>query len=153
VKSFVAQPSVMLVLVLLVAALVVVFFPDLRSEKGAAVEVVKAPVESAVPAVPVAPAVAPQASPAVGEKPVPMVEQVVAAKTPEPSNAAMPPAAAIVASAPVVQVVPVKPATVASAQVNVPSTAPVPGIIRFKASANAWVKVADSKGVVQFEKC
>jgi len=137
-KSFVSQPTVMLVLALLVAAVVVVFFPESKLSKGAEQDA-KAPVAAVVPAAPVA-----EPAPAVPvAKPVPPAEPAVA--TPPAPVAAVTAVAAAAASAPVAAS---KPAVVASA-VAAPA---VPGIVRFKASGSAWVKVTDSKGVVQFEK-
>lgn len=129
-KSFVSQPSVMLVLALLVAAVVVMFFPETKAGKLAEqdakspAEAVAGPAKPAPEPVPVAPAAAPTLAAAPALIPAP------AASAPTVASAVV-----TAASAPAVAAVPA-----------------LPGIVRFKASGSAWVKVTDSKGVVQFEK-
>lgn len=139
--AFVSRPAVLLVAALLLAALAVVLFPEARSSVGMAELVKPLAAQALAPAATevklgAAPAVADMATPATAaspqalQAPLAAVSAVVAAV--QPPVAAPAPAAAL-AAAP-------------------EATAAAPGVLVFKASARAWVRVSDSKGVVQFEK-
>lgn len=138
-----AKPRVLVVLVLVIGALVLTFFPDVQRSE-APVEVVqlkdRAPVEPA----PVN---------------VPLLQGGVAA------DAAAPVAASPVAVVPAAEVVQSQPAP-APAAVTAPSAAPVvapdgnraissgaaTGLVVLKARGSSWVQVADAKGVVLLSK-
>jgi cytoskeleton protein RodZ len=131
-KSFAAKPAVLAVLALLLGALVVLFFPEQRHVEPAVVAVpadAASPTDTAPPDAAQAPAV-----------PAPL--------------ASVPPA--VVANSGTDSVSsPQVPAKIASAPSAAASSAPavaIPTVIAFKAKSEAWVRVTDAKGTVQFEK-
>lgn len=141
--AFASKPTVLVVVALLLAALAVVLFPEARNTVGMA--------ESAKPA------------PADVPSPEPVTLQVTkdvvmpAAPADKPMLAASSPAAVPIAAAVPEVVVPVAapvPAKAASASATASSDAgsAVSGLLVFKAKSRAWIRVSDSKGVVQFEK-
>lgn len=120
-----AKPSVWLVAALVLAALAVIWYPKASMSDHAAQAVLPASPSSEASPVVVADVTA-QSVPSVPASSAPAVA-VIPAPTASSSGAA-PAASAAVASA------------------------PAPDTVVFKAKASAWVKVSDSKGVVQFEK-
>lgn len=136
--ALLSRPTVLLVAVLLLAALVVVLLPETRSSVGMAA------MTKAEPAEPMAATVA---SAAVAAAPAAAPALEASAQAP----AVVPAVAAIQAPASAPVVAPVK---VASANVTASSDASpaTDGVLVFKAKSRAWIRVSDSKGVVQFEK-
>lgn len=141
VGHFASKPSVLLVALLLLAALAIALFPEARNTVGLN--------DSAKQVLSSMPAVAPPASDA-----VPAAIPVVAAKAPvaQPIPQASADLAAAVPEA--VKAPADLPAKPASSAVTVsPDAAPAAaGLLVFKAKSRAWIRVSDSKGVVQFEK-
>jgi cytoskeleton protein RodZ len=147
--AFVSKPSVLAVLALLLAALAVVFFPESRNfaPQPPAVPVDKA---SEVPV----PLAAPQASAA---EAMAAGIQTVDQNAQSAVNGALPVAAS--ASAPLgvdkvagLALAAAKPASVPALAASVPQVPATGGLLLFKASSSAWIRVTDSHGVVQFEK-
>jgi cytoskeleton protein RodZ len=142
--AFASKPTVLVVAALLLAAMAVVFFPEARNTMGIA--------ESAKPA------------PADIPPPEPLTLQVAkdvvlpAAEADKPLLAASNPTAAVPIAAAVPEVVPPVAAPVpakaasASATVSPDAGSAASGLLVFKAKSRAWIRVSDSKGVVQFEK-
>ena len=131
--TFVSRPAALWVIGLLVAALVVLYFPEVHTTASKAVVPAVTPVDGATsgsPAVPATLASAPS---------VAVLEAVV-----------------LTASAPAMVVPPtskaVSEAPVAATQVSAPATATPADLLVFKAKSSAWVRVSDAKGAVQFEK-
>ncbi len=122
--ALLTRPAALWVLGLLVAALVVVFFPESRSTVHLPEAV--APVQPPAPALPAANG----------------SEAALPLNTPAQLAPAI--AAAVSAPAPVASAAPA-----AALQASVPADAEV---VVFKVNAKAWVRVLDAKGVVQFEK-
>ena len=130
-KSLAARPAALLVAGLLLAALAVVFYPISHNTEP----------NLSVTNAPTAPVAAPVDAPKlamVGMEPVASSSQPVSTHA--------------IKVQPLVQVpVPAVPAPVASvAAVN--PVAVVSEVVAFKAKSSAWIRVSDSKGVVQFEK-
>lgn len=133
-KSFATKPAVLAVLALLLGALVVLFFPEQRHVEPAVVPPVAASADAASP-VETAPGDATQAPAA--PAPLANVPAVVVAN--DGTNS--------VSSAQV----PAKMASAVSAASAAPAVA-IPTVIAFKAKSEAWVRVTDANGTVQFEK-
>lgn len=124
-KAFISRPAVLLVSALLLAALVVVFYPESHSGDQHA-------------------AVAVSASSTTSPTPIPMLASAASSVNPVlPSVAPTP--AVVSGSATIVSGLP------SAAMASEPRSA-ASDIVIFKATASAWVRVSDSKGVVQFEK-
>jgi cytoskeleton protein RodZ len=122
--AFVSRPAALWVIGLLVAALVVLYFPEVHTTASKAVVTAVAPVDGATSGSPVVPAALASAPAAAG------LESVVST-----------------ASAPA----PVAPSAVKAVSEAVAATAPL-DLLVFKAKSSAWVRVSDAKGAVQFEK-
>ena len=134
-SAWAARPAMLWVIVLLLAALVVVFFPDVHptvsNTDTAAVAVAMSPTIAEPPAAREAPAAsAPQ--------------EAASAAAPVAAEA---PTAPVAAAAPAVAAAPTAAPAVAAAPVAEPT-----GVVAFKARESSWVRVTDSKGAVQFEK-
>jgi cytoskeleton protein RodZ len=141
--AFASKPTVLVVAVLLLAAMAVVLFPEARNTVGMA--------ESAKPV----PADVPPSEPLTLQVAKDVVLPAEAADKPvlAASNppAAVPIAAAVPEVPPVAAPVPAKAASV-SATVSPDAGSVASGLLVFKAKSRAWIRVSDSKGVVQFEK-
>lgn len=139
-----AKPRVLVVLVLVIGALVLTFFPDVqRSDPPAEVVQLKdkAPAEPAPVSVPVPPSgVAPDvAPPPVTAAPAAVVPAaVVVQNQPAPLPAPAP------AAVPVQSAVPVTSPDSKRMESNSSAT----GVLVLKARGSSWVQVADAKGVV-----
>jgi len=174
--AMLSRPATLAVVVLLLAALAVVFIPEARDSVGMG-EMVKS-----------ASAVLPSSSTAStnAAEPVPMAAVTLltekpqaAGAAPETSAVSPPPATStVIINTPKVPAVPVaappqapaavaalpasaaKPAASAAARpaaapAAVPAaaaSAPASGLLVFKARERAWIRVSDAKGAVQFEK-
>jgi len=126
------KPAVLAVMGLLLAALVVAFWPASRSAPTEEAP----PVALEKPAVPAdAPAPVPVANPQVVTEANPPTAPVLAPVAEAPAKAASAPAAVV-------------PAPVASSA----AVAAVNAVMTFKATSTAWVRVTDSKGVLRLEK-
>lgn len=140
-----AKPRVLVVLVLVIGALVLTFFPDVQHSE-APVEVVQpkneAPAEPTPASVPLpqesvgADVAAPVATPPVAVVPAAVVAQNQPAPAPAP------------AVAPVQGVAPV----VSPDNSRVVSSGTATGILVLKARSSSWVQVADAKGTVLLSK-
>lgn len=148
--AFVSRPTALVVIALLLAVVAVLFVPETFSPFGA-----PAPEATVMPAPPV-----PEVPQSVKEGNV-VLAPVQSALPVEPASsvAVAPPARSEspAASAPQLKsqatVVAVSPAQAANPVVSASqSGAAVSGLVVFKARANAWVRVRDSQGVIQFEK-
>lgn len=171
VGDVIGRPSVLLVLVLMIGALVLAFFPESRT-----------PTDTTDVAVPVSPAavVVPMVIPAAGVASAPLSEAevkgvevasppVLVASTPALSPSPLIPASGAIAPAAAVVAVP-KSASPVNAQVSAPKTvasSPITagaansgpdvaglsgGLIGFSVRGPSWVEVTDAKGVVQLRK-
>jgi cytoskeleton protein RodZ len=142
--ALLGRPTVVLVAMLLVAAVVLVFLPD----SGITADTTETPAPSQ-------PAQALQ----VPVNPVVSVEPVLAASNPASSSAVVPSVLPAVAS-PVSQSDPVKPAPVAvvppekglTTAAEVLSKGDGPAVVGFRVRGPSWVEVTDAKGVVQLRK-
>lgn len=126
--AFVSRPPVLMVAALLLAALAVLLFPEARNTV-AAVGAIKTDAVA-----PEAKLAEPAPAPAVTEKPLPASPEApvqAAAVAPEQAKA---------------------PAPLPAAAASPEASATANGLLVFKAKSRAWVRVSDSKGVVQFEK-
>jgi cytoskeleton protein RodZ len=141
-KSFLTKPAVLFVVVLLLGALALAFWPEARHVEPSAEAPAAAPTADAAPGV-AASNEAAQVAVAPASVPLPapnLVPEGVAA------------AAAIVAPA---VAAPAKVASAPASQASSAASAIVksgPMVIAFKVKAQAWVRVTDAKGAVQFEK-
>ena len=128
-RNLFARPAALWVIGLLVAALVVLYFPEVHTAGKAVISTVVSADGSG------------------GTTPVPAISSV-----PVASGAEV--AVAPVTSAPV----PVKAASesgavaAAPAEVSAPPQVATADLLVFKAKSSAWVRVSDAKGAVQFEK-
>lgn len=143
--DFATRPTVLLVAALLLAALAVVFVPEARNSVGLVQSAKVVPVELMVPSV--------AKDVALAVNPVPVAKPL--AEVPRPQASAQAPAAlaapAEPAPGPGPATVAAKPASAAVAAG--PDAGPAAsGLLVFKARSRAWVRVSDSKGVIQFEK-
>lgn len=128
-----SRPAALWVIGLLVAALVVLYFPEVHTAGKAVISTVASPDgATANPAAPVLSVVPAVSGPAVAAAPV-------------SSPAGSAPGTAKAAS---------ESGAVATAPVEVPISAQVvpEDLLLFKAKSSAWVRVSDAKGAVQFEK-
>ncbi|MFZ3220639.1 MAG: helix-turn-helix domain-containing protein [Rhodoferax sp.] len=140
-----AKPRVLVVLVLVIGALVLTFFPDVQRSDAPA-EVVqlkdKAPAEPAPVSVPVPPSgVAAEVAPPVTAPPAAVVPVAVVAQNPPapvPAPALLPAAVPVQSAAPVA----------ASDSKRVESSSSATGVLVLKARGPSWVQVSDAKGVV-----
>jgi cytoskeleton protein RodZ len=145
--ALLSKPAVLLVLALLLAALVVVFYPESRGPEPQAVAVSP---ENITPA-PVASAPLAVVEPA-GKDVQPVDHNPQAAPNPAAPALAGAASASVpsgVDKLPEAAVAVAKPAAVPASAPQVPLT---DGLLRFKATGTAWVRVTDARGVVQFEK-
>jgi cytoskeleton protein RodZ len=136
--AFVSRPAVLLVAGLLLAALAVALFPQARSTVGmaeSALGSVAVPMAAAPPVAADAAAAAPASNTRAAE-PAPSPEIQPVAPVAAPVQATVP-AAALASGSPAA---------------SPTASAPASGLLVFKASASAWIRVSDSHGVVQFEK-
>ena len=140
-KGLFAKPAALLVAALLIGALVVMCYPESGvSERAAAL---LAPPNVALAATPSNPSSAPS---------------VIAASAVIAGTGAAPAAPLSGSSAAALAIRPVPSASSSVAPVaqavaaSTPALASGPEAVAFKASASAWVRVSDSRGVVQFEK-
>lgn len=146
--SQLSRPGVLAALVLLAAALVLIFFPGMERKEGGSVT-------SSEVVVPVpAPAAAPQAveTAKTTEKPVEM-----ASPAPQVVATAVAPAPAIEAVRPspspaIPSAVPATPAATAMAVAPQPVVGSSNGVLTFKARGSSWVEVTDAQGVVQLRR-
>jgi cytoskeleton protein RodZ len=148
--SQLSRPGVLAALVLLAAALVLIFFPSMEQKDGTGGTASEVVVALPTPA-PVA------AQPETSIKPTEaQVEKPVEVKNPLPQPVAVAPApvAAPVALQPA-QVAP-QPAPAAPAAAVAAVTQPTPtsgsGVVAFKARGPSWVEVTDAQGVVQLRR-
>ena len=134
---FVSRPAALWVIGLLVAALLVVFFPEVHTASQA--------VLATAPAVDNTALNTPEATHAIGSLPsasgtnatvAPANSLAVAAPTATPAKAASEVVAVVLAATPV------------PVQVTIATN----DLLVFKAKSTAWVRVSDAKGAVQFEK-
>lgn len=135
-KSFASKPAALAVLGLLVAALVVVFFPESHSS----VRNVLTPAPAEAPA------------PQKAEAPVPVGPQVSTPPVAELANAHVPANTGKLVDAELAKPLATEAAVVAKPAASAATGAVVNGVMTFRAKSSAWVRVSDSKGVVQFEK-
>lgn len=126
--SLVSRPAALWVLGLLLAALVVLYFPEVRTgADNAAVPMATVSVEAAAPA----------SSPAMAQMPL----------APPAGIAGVAPQDTASASAPPAQATPEGVAREAG-----PAPAAAVDVLVFKAKSTAWVRVSDARGAIQFEK-
>jgi cytoskeleton protein RodZ len=139
-QSFFARPAVVLVLVLLLAALAVVFFPEVSTVGSKAVDTTPpaAPTETGSQADKQSPDAQPLADRnqvAMGSSQPQLAASADALPVALPATAASGVAAALAKPAP-----------------PSPSAPAVADVVVFKAKASAWIRVNDSSGAVQLEK-
>jgi cytoskeleton protein RodZ len=138
VLSFISRPAALWVIGLLMAALLVVYFPEVHTASQAVIAPSTA--DSSPPNIPEAThAVTSLTATSAAEVAVaPVSSPVMVAPAPAPVNAAS------------------EAVTVAKNAVMATEPAQLPGssgdLLVFKAKSTAWVRVSDSKGAVQFEK-
>jgi cytoskeleton protein RodZ len=130
-RSLASRPAVLLVSALLLAALAVVFYPVARNVETSPAASKASNVPAAVPA-------------EVGKLVAANAETVA-------SNVQPAPAVAVDVVTPSAAPVPAAAASLA-AGVIASAAGTVPNVVVFKATSSAWVRVSDSKGVLQFEK-
>jgi cytoskeleton protein RodZ len=132
-RSLASRPAVLLVSALLLAALAVVFYPVARNVETSPAASKASNVPAAVPA-------------EVGKLVAANAETVASNVQPAPA-----PAVAVDVVTPSAAPVPAAAASLA-AGVIASAAGTVPNVVVFKATSSAWVRVSDSKGVLQFEK-
>jgi cytoskeleton protein RodZ len=142
--AFALRPTVLVVAALLLAALAVALFPEARNSVGLA-ELAK-PVAVATVAVPLAKELIVVGAPVVSEASVPALPSTQASLPAPAAVLPLPPSALAASAAGGAQAPP------ASAGVSPDASVATNGLLVFKAKSRAWVRVSDSKGVVQFEK-
>jgi cytoskeleton protein RodZ len=143
-----SRPTVMLVAGLLLAALAVALFPEARNSVGLA-ELTRSAPAAALPlaATKDAPATVPVVAPATA----PIAVAVTPSVTAQTAQASAQAPAVLTDTAAMALVVPAKAAS-AAAVANPADIPAASGLLVFKAKSLAWVRVSDSRGVVQFEK-
>ena len=133
IRNLFSRPAALWVIGLLLAALVVLYFPEVHTAGKAVISTVASADGSA------------------GTTPAPAISSVPVASGPE---VAVAPVSVPVTSAPV----PMKAASesgavaAAPAEVSAPPQVATADLLVFKAKSSAWVRVSDAKGAVQFEK-
>lgn len=139
VGSLASRPTAMLVIVLLLAALAIALFPEARNGVGLT-ELTKSVSAVALPS-----------AASKDEPPTPPVAPPAAAPAPAPLSQASDQAPAMAQTA-VPQALPAAKPASAVALANPADGPAAAGLLVFKARSLAWVRVSDSRGVVQFEK-